>query len=91
MAFASLGFVGLRRFYPLKCRWQLEHSGALAFFQQRQQNNLAIRKFQGIVMSRRLILINLSEDRSLVTDCRRKPRPGSYFPDLFRKGQLGSG
>jgi hypothetical protein len=76
---------------PLKGRWQLKHSGALAFFQQRQQNNLAIGKFQGIVMSRRLVLIYLSEDRSLVTDCRRKPWPGSYFPNLFRKGQLSSG
>jgi hypothetical protein len=45
----------LRRFSPLKCRWQLKHSGVLSLFQQCQQNNPAIRKFQGIVMSRRPI------------------------------------
>ena len=39
---------------------QLKDRGLLALFQQRQQDDLAIRKFQRVVMNRRIILIDLT-------------------------------
>src|SRR5262249_54175691 len=67
---------------------QLQNRGLLAFFQERQKNDLAIRKFQRVVMVRLLVLIDLAKNRGLVVDHALTPRPHAYQPNLLRKGLL---
>ena len=64
IAFASLRFVGLRRFSPLKGRWQLKHGGLLSLLKQSQKNDLAVREFQSVVVRPGNALIDLAERRN---------------------------
>ena len=48
----NLRLVRLRRFNPLRCRWQLKHGGLLSLLKQIQKNDLAIREFQGVMVCR---------------------------------------
>jgi len=54
--------------------WQLEDCSLLTLSQRCQEDNVAVRKFQRIVMGSELVMINLPEDRCLVFDC-LVPRP----------------
>jgi hypothetical protein len=47
----------------------------LTLFQQVQQNDLAIGKFQRVVMGSRIVLVDLPEDRGLVADNGISPVP----------------
>src|SRR5271155_3754900 len=71
---------------------QLKHCCPLTLAQACQEYGLAVRKFQRIVMSERLVLVDLPEDRRLVTDRSRAPTEhcGRYARDLFGKRQLRS-
>jgi len=46
----------------------------LALVEKRQQNDLPVREFEGVVMSVQDFLVDLTEDSSLVFD--RGPTPG---------------
>ena len=87
----NLRLVRLRRFSPLKCRWQLKHSGLLSLEKQSQKNDLAVREFQGVVVSPGDALIDLAEDRGLVLDSAAVPRPQTYPFNLVCEGQLCAG
>jgi hypothetical protein len=58
-----LGFNG-----SLWFRRQLQNSRLLAFTQACQQHDLAIRKFQRIVMHRNFVFVDLPKDRGLMRD-----------------------
>jgi hypothetical protein len=58
-------------------RWQLENRGLLILTQARQEHDLAVRKFQRIVMSGDLVFVDLPKDRRLMLDCTVVPRPDS--------------
>jgi hypothetical protein len=47
----------------------------LTLAQERQEEDLAVRKFQRIVMGRDLVFVDLPKDRCLVPDCTVVPRP----------------
>jgi hypothetical protein len=47
-------------------RWQLKNRGLLTLTQRCQQHDLAVRKFQRIVMSHDLFRVDLPKDRRLV-------------------------
>jgi hypothetical protein len=47
----------------------------LAFHQVSQQQNIAVGKFQGIVMDMRAVLIDLTENSGIVGDNISAPRP----------------
>ena len=66
--------LALRFNSSLWLRRQLKHCSALTLAQECQERDLAVRKFQCIVMSDRLFLVDLPEDRRLVIN-------------LFRAGQ----
>jgi hypothetical protein len=70
---------------------QLKHRRLLAHFQKGHQDDATIREFEGVVMNRRIVLMDLTEDRCLVTDNRRRPRPRMNFPNLFCEGKFCSG
>ena len=87
----NLRLVRLRRFRPLKCRWQLKHSGLLSLLKQSQKNDLAVREFQGVMVRPGDALIDLAKDRGLVLDSARVPRPQAYPFNLVCEGQLRAG
>jgi hypothetical protein len=49
-------------------RWQLKNSSHLTLSQTRQEHDLAIRKFQRIVVDGDSVFIDLPKDRRLVFD-----------------------
>ena len=51
---------------------QLKYRGLLAQFQKGQQDDPTIREFQRIMMDRRIVFMDLTEDRRLVADARRR-------------------
>jgi hypothetical protein len=63
----------LRSFRP--SRWQLKDHRLLALHQVRQQQDIAIRKLQGVVMGVQAVYIDLPEDRRFVVDNIFAPRP----------------
>jgi hypothetical protein len=73
-----------------RCR-ELKNRGLLAWFQQRQQNDLAIRKFERVVMGPSVLLIDVPEDRGLVFDYSLIPtQRAGHAPNFVCKGQLRS-
>jgi hypothetical protein len=64
------------------CRWQLKHGGRLTLFQQRQQNDPAIGKFQRVVMSHRIVLVDLPGDCGLVEGNILIPWPYNSAPSF---------
>ena len=50
----------------LRSHGQLQHGRVLMLRQISQQNGFTVREFQRVVMSRRLILVDLTEDRSFM-------------------------
>jgi hypothetical protein len=54
--------------------WQLEDCSLLILSQRCQEHDVAIRKFQRIVMGSELVFVDLPKDRSLMFDC-IVPRP----------------
>jgi hypothetical protein len=50
-------------------RWQLENCSFLISFQTCQEHDLAVWKFQRIVMSGDLVFVDLPKDRCLLLDC----------------------
>jgi hypothetical protein len=63
-------------------RWQLQNRGLLALTQRRQQHDLAIGKFQGVVMSSDLFFVNLPKDRRLMIERTIVPWPQSSWQAL---------
>src|SRR5258707_2134266 len=66
------------------CR-KLEHCCFLTFEQVSEEHDLAVWKFQSIVMCSRVVLVDLPEDSSRVINCSRLPaeqtaRPTTYLP-----------
>jgi hypothetical protein len=55
--------------------WQLENRSLLALSQRCQEHDMAVRKFQRIVMGGELVFIDLPKDRCLMFDCVVPPRP----------------
>jgi hypothetical protein len=49
--------------------WQLQNGRLLALTQSCQERDPAIWKFQGIMMRRDLIFVDLPKDRCLMVDC----------------------
>jgi hypothetical protein len=58
---------------------------------ERQQHDLAIWKFQRIMMGSRIVLVHLPEDRSFVFDALTPWGQGAFSPNLVCKGQLRPG
>jgi len=54
--------------------WQLEDCSLLTLYQRCQEHDVAVRKFQRIVMDSELVFIDLPKDRCLMFDC-IVPRP----------------
>ena len=71
--------------------WQLENRRLLTLAQEGQKHDLAIRKFQRIVMSGYFFFVDLPKDRRLILDRTVVPRPQSSWQTLnfVSKGQLG--
>ena len=61
---------------PWLC-WQLENRRLLTLVQEGQKHDLAIRKFQRIVMSGYFFFVDLPKDRRLMLDRTVVPRPHS--------------
>lgn len=71
---------------------KLQHRGALAFTEIRYQDDLAIRKLQGVVMGRRPVKIDLPKPRDLVHRFpRRQEAERCIALDLLFECQFGSG
>src|SRR6185437_229930 len=70
---------------------QLKHGRLLAFVEKRQQDDLAIRKFQRVMVSGCDGFVYLTEDGSPVLDRALTPGPRAQTPDFFRERQLGTG
>jgi len=67
----------------------LKNRGLLTFFQKRQQYDLAIRKFERIVMDTFVLLIDLTENCGLVVDFSLTPNKSAGQTSNFAcKGQL---
>src|SRR5262249_42441928 len=73
----------------IRRRRQLKNGGPLAPIQQRQQHNLTIGKFQGVMMHVLLVLVDLPKDRGLMVDHSRGPWPHTFPPNVVCKAQLG--
>jgi hypothetical protein len=69
--------VGLRPQPQSWLRRQLENRGFLTFSQTCQEHNLAVWKFQCIVVGGDLVFVDLPKDRCLLLDCTVVPRPHS--------------
>jgi len=69
-----LSFNGLSFNGSVWFRRQLQNGRLLALTQSCQERHPAIRKFQGIVMHRDLVLVDLPKDRCLVVDYFIAPR-----------------
>jgi hypothetical protein len=54
----------------------------LTLAQERQEDDLAVRKFQGIVMNVGLFFVDVPKDRRLMRDCTVVPRPQSSWQAL---------
>jgi hypothetical protein len=67
---------------------QLKDSCLLALRQECEQNDLTIRKFQGIVMCGPVVLVDLPEDRGLVADHIYYPGPHTGTLNFISEGQL---
>jgi hypothetical protein len=85
-------FLGLRLGYGSGLCRKLEHRCFLTFNQVSQGHDLAVWKFQRIMMRMRIVLVDSPEDGRRVIDCTRFPaehavRPTTYFPG---KGKLRS-
>jgi hypothetical protein len=63
-------------------RRQLKNRSLLTFTQTCQEHDLAIRKFQRIVMSGELVFVDLPKDRRLVLDHSVAPRPQFIWQPL---------
>jgi hypothetical protein len=64
-------------------RWQLENCSFLTFSQTCQEHDLAVWKFQCIVMGGDLVFVDLPKDRRLILDCTVVvPRPQSSWQAL---------
>jgi hypothetical protein len=64
-------------------RWQLENCSFLTFSQTCQEHDLAVWKFQRIVMGPDLVFVDLPKDRRLILDCTAVvPRPQSSWQAL---------
>jgi hypothetical protein len=63
-------------------RRQLKNRSLLIFSQTCQEHDLAIRKFQRIVMSGELVFVDLPKDRRLVLDHSVVPRPQFIWQPL---------
>jgi hypothetical protein len=75
--------------------WELQHSRALALFELRYQNDLAVRKLQRIVVDVALIWVEASKSREPVaqqakSEAWQKPRERMVRLDLAFKGELGA-
>jgi hypothetical protein len=68
----GLGFNGSFWF-----RRQLKNRRLLTLIQCGQENDLAVRKFQSVVMGRDLVFVDLPKGRRLMLDCTVVPRPQS--------------
>jgi hypothetical protein len=68
-----------------------KETALLAIRQLGQKNDLAIWKFQRIVMGSRIVLKDLSKDCGLVVDNVLSPRPRSYTSNFLCERQLGAG
>jgi hypothetical protein len=93
LTYVSRALLGLRFNGSLWFRWQLQNRGLLTFAQAGQQHDLAIGKFQRIVMRRNLVFVDLPKDRCLVFDDAvvPRPQPNRQALDLVSKSQLSSG
>jgi hypothetical protein len=60
----------------------LQYSRTLSFFQRVQENDLAAREFQRVVVTYRVLSVDLSKDRSSVFDYALSARQGGPTPDL---------
>jgi ubiquinone/menaquinone biosynthesis C-methylase UbiE len=91
--YVSHALLGLRFNGTLWFRRQLQNRGLLTFAQAGQEHDLAIWKFQRVVMRRNLVFVDLPKDRRLVLDDAIMPRPQSNRQalNLVRKSQLSSG
>src|SRR5271166_5493356 len=86
-------FLGLRLGCGSGLRRKLEHCCFLTFAHVSQAHDLAVRKFQRIMMHTRLILVDLPEDgRRVIDDCTRFPAKQLVPPTpyLLGKGELRS-
>jgi hypothetical protein len=60
----------------------LKNRSLLTLAQERQEDDLAVRKFEGIVMGSDLVFIDLPKDRGFVLDRPVVPRPQSGWQAL---------
>jgi len=65
-------------------RWKLEHRCFLTLPQISQQDHLPIGKFQRIMMSSRVVLVDLPKDGRRVFDHARLPRKQTAFAAPYR-------
>jgi hypothetical protein len=76
-----------------RLRRKLKYRCLLAFTEFRQENHLPVRKLQRIMVSERLVLVDLSEDRRRVTESYRRPTEQAAFRNCYlaRKREFGAG
>ena len=70
-------------------RRQLQNGRLLALLEECQKDDLPVREFQGVVMDRWPILVDLAKYRRAVPDNALNPGKGTLFCNLLRKRQLG--
>jgi len=74
------------------CGWELKHRCALPFNQTGEQNDVTARKLQRIVMSMRIMAVDLAKSRhSLLNFTVPEEREARLVPDYLLEGQLRSG
>jgi hypothetical protein len=86
-------FLGLRLGCGSRLYRKLEHCCFLTFAHVSQAHDLAVRKFQRIMMHTRLVLVDLPEDgRRVIDGCTRLPAKQLVPPTpyLLGKGELRS-
>jgi hypothetical protein len=67
------------------CYRELKYGRLLAGFQEVQKNNLAVWKFQRVVMRAGLVFVDLTEDGCLMFSRASTPGPQTQTPDFFRE------
>jgi len=73
------------------CGWELQHGCALPLRQISEKNDFSVRELQRIVMSMRVVAVDLSKPGYSLLDfpMHEEPNPG-LVSNYLLKGQLGS-
>jgi hypothetical protein len=88
---ADPSLFGLRHLVRFVGYRQLQYRGVLTLFQKCQKNDVAVWKFQGVVMGAGIVFVDLTEDSSLVFSLGPAPGPQTQTPYIVSEGQFSTG